>query len=243
MKTLNIIILFLSFSLLVCYSGCTIDNSSKNSNNSSNQPKDSDKISITKSESIHGNHEGLETIGYQNGDKVSDFTLYTADGVDVNLFKELKKGNPILLIAGNYSCRPAQKNLINIGEIEQNFKGNLDVYIIQVVEAHPYDTISPYSGTDEIWVKPGLERHNIRAKQPKTYGERKSLAKSWKNECSIETNMLLDTPDNDFWLNYGQSPNMAYLIHPNGKVYYKQVWFEKEEMERKINELLDIIRA
>jgi len=241
MRTLNSLFLFLSLSLLVFYSGCTFDNSSIDSNTSSDQPKDSEKISIIRSEGIHVNYRGLETLGLQNGDKASDFTLYTANGEDVNLFKELNKGRPILLIAGNYACRPAQKNLTKIEEIEEKYKESIDVYIIQVVEAHPYDSKSPYSETGEVWLKPGLEKHNIRSKQPKTYGERKSLAQSWKKECSIGTIMLMDSPDNDFWMNYGQAPNMAYLIHPNGKVYHKQVWFEKEEMDRKINELLDKI--
>ncbi len=239
MKTLHNIVLFFTFSLLLGYSSCTNHNST--SSNSSNQPKDSDKIANAKSEGIHNNYEGLEKLGFKNGDKVSDFTLYTAGGKEVNLFKELKKGRPILLVSGSYSCRPAQKSLINIDKFEQKFKGKMDIYMIQVVEAHPYDTKSPYSETDEIWIKRGLERRNMRAKQPKTYGERKSLAKSWKNECGFEANVLLDSPDNDFWQNYGQAPNTAYLIHPNGEVYHKQVWFDKEEMTLKISELLDEI--
>jgi hypothetical protein len=82
-----------------------------------------------------------------------------------------------------------------------------------------------------------VEAH-IEAVQPKTFGERKALAQKWIKELKITVPVLLDNPVNQFWNYFGQAPNMAYLIKPNGMVVEKEIWLEMNKFERAVQQLI-----
>lgn len=170
--------------------------------------------------------------------KVPDVNIHSTDGEAFNLYSELEKGKPILLITASHTCYVAREKIPDMQKLTQAYKEQLGMYIVYVLEAHPADTASPYSPTGDIWVgKPNIE-DSIKVKNPTTYGERKALANFWQDEYEIEANVLIDTPQNAFWENFGQAPNMAYLLRPDGTVYYKQAWFNGEELDLKIQEML-----
>lgn len=45
------------------------------------------------------------------------------------------------------------------------------------------------------------------------------------NEFSVTVPVLIDGPCNEWWINYGQNPNGAVLLRPNGLVYGTNGWF------------------
>lgn len=51
-------------------------------------------------------------------------------------------------------------------------------------------------------------------------------AKQLIGEFGIKVPVLIDSPDNAWWLNYGPAPNNAYLISPRGMVFRKYGWLE-----------------
>lgn len=68
----------------------------------------------------------------------------------------------------------------------------------------------------KIWIVPDNVRDSVEASQPLTYGQRVALALLWQHCYAIQVPILVDSPDNLFWKAFGQAPNMAYLIQPNG---------------------------
>ena len=205
---------------------------------SSGPPQDADKLSLPFSEGIQDNNKRFETLGFQKGQKVSDFKLYSADGSSFVLSEALKKGKPIMLVSGSYTCDVARYNLANIQKLKQQYGDKLEILLVYTREAHPSDMPSPYSPKQEIWIPRLNLKDKVKANQPKTYGENKLLAVKWAQEYNIEVPVLIDTPDNKFWLQFGQAPNSAYLIEPQGSVYFKQSWFAMEELEKAISQLV-----
>ena len=50
--------------------------------------------------------------------------------------------------------------------------------------------------------------------------------------------MLIDALDNRAWRAFGSAPNVAMLVHPDGRIAVKQGWFQPQEMARAITVLL-----
>ena len=213
--------------------------SNKNLTSSSVPPSDTEKLALPFSEGIQDHNKRFETLGYQKGQKISDFKLYSADGSSFSLTEVLKKGNPVMLVSGSYTCDVARYNLPNIQKLKQQYGDKLKIFLVYTREAHPSDMPSPYSEKHEIWIPKLNLKDHIKANQPITYGDRKLLALKWQQEYNIEVPILIDNPDNKFWLDFGQAPNFAYLIEPHGSVYYKQSWFKMEGLEKAVSELIN----
>jgi hypothetical protein len=105
------------------------------------------------------------------------------------------------------------------------YGAQLKIFIVYVVEAHPIIDVSPYSGT--VWVPSANYTDNVLFRQPATYGQRKEIIDSLLAHYTINAPILIDGPCNNWWLNYGPSPNNAYLIDTNGVVFAKNAWFNR----------------
>jgi len=163
--------------------------------------------------------------GFMPGDTVPDFKLYTLNGDSVQLSQVLQQGIPVLLISSSYTCPVFRGKINNINQVDSIYQGQLAVYIIYTVEAHPDIDVSPYSGN--VWTTSSNVSAGILYRQPKTYGERKVVIDSLLSNNYIRPDILLDGPCNEWWSNYGTEPNSATLIRPNGKVFTFQKWFNK----------------
>ena len=72
----------------------------------------------------------------------------------------------------------------------------------------------------------------------KTVEERIELAHELRRRFRLSTSTLIDAPDNRAWRPFGSAPNVAMLVHPDGRIAVKQPWFEPQEMARAITALL-----
>lgn len=108
--------------------------------------------------------------------------------------------------------------------------------IVYVVEAYPIDAPSPYA--DRIWVTTKNEIAGICCAQPRTLEERIELAHQLRRRFRLSTSMLIDAMDNRTWRAFGSAPNVAILVHPDGRIAVKQGWFEPQKMARAITALL-----
>lgn len=166
---------------------------------------------------------GMHESGYSVGDTVNDFTLFTPEGVRFNLADKLADGRPVLLLSITYTCWRWRHQVDVLNQVVYHYGDQVDVYLINTVEAHPHITPSPYSG--ELWTgNPNFE-DDVLYEQPVTYGERLSVIADMQADLSFNAPVLVDDPCNQWWLNYGPAPNNAYLIDPNGIVQVKHPWF------------------
>lgn len=178
-------------------------------------------------------------LGYLPGKEVPDIKLLSPDGEAFQLHHELKaRKKPLLIVTGSYTCDISRGNLPSVEALNERFGNRVDVMIVYTVEAHPFDSPSPYSATGDVMIAADNVRDNVRAAQPMTYGERVDLAKTWVREQNINVPLVIDNPRNEFWRAFGQAPNMAYLIDTEGKVAFRQLWFSEKEMKKQIRNLL-----
>ena len=197
-------------------------------------PSSSAQITPDISAGILGNWEQL---GIQKGQPVPDFTLFSENGKQFRLSSELKKGRPVVLITGSYTCDVSRGNMEAIKTFYKQYHDQAVFFMIYTIEAHPFDMGSPYSPEGKIWIVKNNIRDNIKAAQPKTYKQRVELARKWMTENSIAFPVLVDDPDNFYWKKFGQAPNMVYVITPSQEVFYKQAWFNKEKLARQLESL------
>lgn len=179
------------------------------------------------------NQMDFDTLGLQKGDNLPSLKLSTVDG-EQKRFDSGPRQKPLLLINGSYTCDITRSQVPSIQRIFEKYKGEIDIYLIHTLEAHPSDTPSPYSAEPEPWLAADNIANGISAKQPKTVSQRQDLAKKWINRDKLTTPVLIDGPKNEFWQKAGEAPNMAILINKEGKVAAKQSWYQEEELEEAI---------
>src|SRR5262249_27479706 len=130
--------------------------------------------------------------------------------------------------------------------LSRRFEQNINTVIIYVVEAHPINAPSPYADRvnapspdpDRIRVTPMNEIAGIQCAQPRTLAGRIELAHELRRRFRLSVSMLIDGLDDRAWRAFGSAPNVAILVHPDGRIAVKQGWFEPQEMERAITVLL-----
>ncbi|CAN5578461.1 hypothetical protein BH09BAC4_BH09BAC4_25000 [soil metagenome] len=233
MKQLSYLIGLLSIATLSsCHTSYTAHNSHQE------LPTDVAKIDLPLSEGIKNNYKDFVKLGYQKGDKIKDITFLSTDGTKLSLSGILENDKPLLLVSGSYTCDISRLNIPDINALTARYRDKVNIYLVYTIDAHPSDTISPYSKNNRIEIASANVRDHIEAKQAKTYGERKLLAKKWQQKNALLAPVLVDNPTNDFWLAFGQAPNMAYLIEPDGTVYFKQAWFKFPDLDDSIKGLL-----
>lgn len=203
---------------------------------SSTPPDDDTKITMHASGGVGG---VWEMLGFHPGDQVPDFKLYTGEGKPFRLYDELTKRKHTVLINASHTCDFSRANLPSIKSIIKRYATKANIVMIYTIDAHPNDTLSPYAENNRPWVPPNNKRDNISTPQPKTYGERVSLSRQWKNANNIPVRVLVDGPDNQFWHAFGQAPNMCYIVNDGGKVEYRQTWYNGKELELQLKRLTE----
>jgi hypothetical protein len=204
-------------------------------------PSDADSICTIPVSSPPGGDFGL--AGFNEGDTIPHFRLYTPDGISVDIEDELKKGLPVLLISGSYTC-PVYRSIIDdMNAIASDYAGEISVFNIYVVEAHPIVDMNPYSGVNNV--TQNNYDDSVLYEQPETYGERKWVIAEMEKKYPVTPDILIDGICNEWWLNFGPAPNNAYLVNTNGIIFSKQGWFNKapENMSDDIDSLLSLYSA
>jgi len=165
---------------------------------------------------------GFDDVGYAEGETVPDFTLYTPMGDRYRLGEVLEDGKPVVLVNGNYTCWRFRDQIASINAVANYYADQVKFFIIYTVEAHPYEDISPYSGT--IWTGDRNFEDDILYNQPTTYGERLAVISDMRGEFGIVPEILVDGSCNHWWSNFGPAPNNAYIIDPTGVVVKQHAW-------------------
>ncbi|SFA92671.1 hypothetical protein [Algoriphagus aquimarinus] len=185
------------------------------------------------------NNMDFTSLGIQTGQHLPEILYYTLTGEKF----EIEANTTKLLISGSYTCDITRGNLQAIDWLYMKYKDEVDIYLVNTLEAHPHNSHSPYSMNEEPWLVKENIASAIAAEQPTTIEERIDLAEKWIKESGIQAPLILDGPKNGFWNLMGQAPNMAILVSTDGEVLLKQSWFEMEEMEEAIDNQLQQMKA
>ncbi|MDG1333705.1 MAG: hypothetical protein P8P74_15315 [Crocinitomicaceae bacterium] len=174
----------------------------------------------------------------QVGCQVPDFTFYNPNGGPVNLETTLSDGKPVFIMSGNLTCPVFRSNVSSLNDLIAAYGNDINFFVAYSVEAHTETDLSPYSGT--VWPTNANIASGILYDQPKTYGERLDLVNFMLSNVTIDCDILVDGPCNDYWLNYGEAPNRAYLIDPTGQVVISHGWFDYPSMVTSIDGYLGL---
>lgn len=168
----------------------------------------------------------FSSCGLPEKEIAPDFILYDTAGVPCQLSVLLAEGKPVLLITVSLTCPQSRKSINEpLATIYKTHGRDINIRLIYVIDAHPKSPdVCPYSG--EVFTTPNNFRDSILLLQPKTYSERKELAKKFIGRENPGVPVLIDSPENIFWKTFGPAPNNAYLLTPTGMIYKKYGWFE-----------------
>lgn len=222
------------------FAGCKTPQEVASVQHSNPPPSGVEKLSFQKCEAMNDNNfmKNWEKIMPQEGTIAPDFIIFSQDGEPFNLQAQLHHDRHILLVSGSYTCDLSRKAEPMVQKLFDQYNDKIDINIVYTVEAHPFDTVSPYSRSNNIWVVQDNVKQGIEAKNPTTYEARLELAKQWKDRAKISPRMLIDNPENEFWTKYGQAPNMVFLIRKDGVIHTRQIKFEGKALEERITLLL-----
>jgi Iodothyronine deiodinase len=181
---------------------------------------------------------GLQS--FQPGEHLPELILHDIEGNRQQLSRCWDK-QPALLVTMSLSCGRTRQHARALRRLSRRFSQDINTVIIYVIEAHPIDAPSPY--TDAIWVTNKNEIDGIHCAQPRTLEERIELAHELRRRFRLSKSMLIDALDNHAWRAFGSAPNVAILVHPDGRIAVRQGWFEPQEMACEISALLNKSRV
>lgn len=200
------------------------------------RPALTERISLTRSDGADGT---WRYMGFNNGAHIPDVTLFTAAGRPFNILSRLSETKkPLVLINASYTCDLSRANLPAIKRITNRYDSAIDFVMVYTIEPHPIDTVGPYDQDTVVRATPNNLRDHIEAAQPRTYGERVELSRRWTEEMEITSPVVVDNPDNEYWVHFGQAPNMVYVLQPDGTVYLKQTFFNESQLDHNLQNLL-----
>lgn len=224
--------LFLSFTFSAFFFCANAQLKSNKNIGLSHVPADSDTIQ----QSLNLKHDGNEP-GPKKGKAIPYFKLYGLNNDSLDIEQELKKGKPVLLINGSYSCHYFRHTFAFFDSIAKN-NNDVSLFIIYTIEAHPgYPFICPY--TNQPTPLKVNHKEKINVKQHSTYAERKEAAKLMITKLGSTIPVFLDGPLNLWLRTFGIMPNIAYLVGTDGKVKFKYLSYKSQQKEiiRDINSL------
>lgn len=167
--------------------------------------------------------------GLQNGDTIPHFKLYKTNGDSVDILTVLQQGKPVLLVGGSITCNVFRQKIAEINAVTSYYGSQINVFVVYLVEAHPASPdLSPYSGT--VWVPAANVTDNCLFNQPTSYQQRQDLADTTDARYSITPEILVDGPCNAFWSNFGTAPNSGFIIRPDGILFKKHGWFNRQNV-------------
>jgi peroxiredoxin len=180
--------------------------------------------------------------GHEVGEFAYDFTLNDLDGNEINLAKLLVK-KPVLLVWGMWTC-PAFQGLGSESGTNDKFskcsymdewnlveKVSDKVTVVHLVGPEPHP-ITPDTNFDE-----GTFRMNYwsTVRQPKTFEDRLVIAEKVREYIHPSAHLLVDKlssesgePNQGVWCTMGLGARTSILINQNGKIVYKEDWFNAD---------------
>ena len=137
--------------------------------------------------------------GSKAGKQEKNFTLHDQAGNKVSLDQYL--GKWVVLETGSITCSMYVKNISGIKKLQNNYP-EVEFLLVYVREAHPGSRLGPH--------KTDSEKIQMSSKLQDFYDEPRKI--------------LIDDLDGKMHKDYGELPNMVYVVNPEGLVIYRCDW-------------------
>lgn len=166
------------------------------------------------------------------GSAAPDFTLSTPDGRRTVTLSKLVGPKPVVLVFGNFSCGPFRAQYQAVEALKQRYADRAEFVGVYVREAHPTDG----------WRMASNDESKVTVAQPRSFGERVTVADRCAAALKMTMPLLVDTLDDRAGHAYSGMPSRLYLINRAGAVAYQSgrgpFGFKPGELEQALNLLL-----
>jgi hypothetical protein len=163
-----------------------------------------------------------------------DFTLKTSDGKFEVTLSKIVGPKPVILVFGNYTCRPFRGQGGTLEKLYARYKDRATFLAVYVREAHPSDG----------WRMEINDVLGVTVRQPRTYAERAGVAQICATSLGLSFPVLVDTLDDTVNQRYCGIPSRLYLIDAEGRIAYKSgrgpFGFKPAELEQSLIMLLQL---
>jgi peroxiredoxin len=152
------------------------------------------------------------------GERAPDFNAATLDGETLRLsdYRGLKN---VLLIFGSVTCPMTAASIAEINELYDHSRGDdVEFLFVYVREAHPGERIPAH--------------HTAAAKV--------RAAELLRKEEQLAMPVLVDEVSGAIHRKYSKLPSPAFLIDRSGRVAFRSMWTNPEELASAIDELLEL---
>ena len=146
-------------------------------------------------------------IGLQAGDRYQDVALTTLSGKTVRL-SDYVTDKPLVLETGSMTCPMYAQSVPPMQRLMAKYP-NLDHVLIYVREAHPGE-LQP---------------------QHQTLTDKIDAASKTKRRYRDGRTVLVDDVAGSAHRYYGAMPNSIFVIAPDGKILFRSIWNNAEDME------------
>ncbi len=161
-----------------------------------------------------------------------DFTLKTVDGKSEVTLSKVVGPKPVVLVFGNYTCRPFRGQGGTLEKLYDRYKDRANFLSVYGRETHPTDG----------WRMEVNDVLGVSIRQPTQYAERVGVAQLCNKTLGFSFPMLVDKMDDQVSKRYCGSPSRLYLIDSQGKIAYKSgrgpFGFKPAELEHSLVMLL-----
>src|SRR5215471_10195915 len=155
--------------------------------------------------------------GPKAGERAPDFKATSLEGDSVRLNDFEGKKN-VLLLFGSATCPMTAASIVEMNRLYEHFRGDdVEFLFVYVREAHPGERIPAHSSIDDKVAAAGLLRR----------------------EEEMEMPLLVDDLRGSIHRKYSRLPNPAFLIDKSGRVAFRSMWSNPDEVAAAIDELLD----
>jgi Iodothyronine deiodinase len=181
---------------------------------------------------FHGEFGGM-LPGPALNQRAPDFTLKSSDGKSEITLSKIVGQKPVVLVFGNYTCRPFRGQGGSLEKLFLRYKDRASFLAVYVREAHPTDG----------WRMEVNDVLGVAVRQPVTYAERAGVAQVCARTLGLSFPVLVDTLDDAVNTQYCGIPSRLYLVDADRKIAYKSgrgpFGFKPAELEQALIMLLD----
>jgi peroxiredoxin len=142
----------------------------------------------------------------RSGQPAADFALEKLDGRPIGLSSF--KGKPLVLLFGNYSSPGFRDRADDYEQLRKQFANRAEFLIVYTRESHPVGE----------WEVERNKHAHVLVEQPKTFEERKALARQAKQALRLTIPIAIDTMDDKTAKEYGGFTTSAVVIGRDGTI-------------------------
>lgn len=155
--------------------------------------------------------------GPLSGEKAPDFKAATLEGEKIRL-SDFRGRKNVLLVFGSTTCPMTAASITALNELYDLVAGDdLEFLFVYVREAHPGERIPAHESS----------------------GDKIAAAKLLREEEQIDMPIVVDDLSGSIHRKYSRLPNPAFLVDKSGRVAFRSMWANPEELAAAIEELLE----